>query len=74
MAKKLDPIPPGEILAEEFMKPGRISCRTAEREGRAAQAHPRRDGPGIEAIPPRASPRSTPGKPGMRGGFKRKGR
>jgi plasmid maintenance system antidote protein VapI len=42
MAKKLDPIPPGEILAEEFMKPGRISCRTAEREGGAAQAHPRR--------------------------------
>src|SRR3954470_24086816 len=25
MAKKLDPIPPGEILAEEFMKPNGIS-------------------------------------------------
>ena len=24
-AKKLNPIPPGEILAEEFMKPNRIS-------------------------------------------------
>jgi excinuclease ABC subunit B len=33
-------------------------------------------GPGTEAVPYRASPspRSTLGKPGMRGGFKRKGR
>jgi excinuclease ABC subunit B len=47
------------------------------REG--AKARPRKPtldemGPGIEAIPHRASPRSTMGKPGMRGGFKPKRR
>ena len=32
-------------------------------------------GPGVEAIPSRPdSPRSTMGKPGMRGGFKKRGR
>src|SRR5437868_10449193 len=32
MAKKLDPIPPGEILAEEFMKPGGISQNRLARD------------------------------------------
>src|SRR5258708_5898270 len=32
MAKKLDPIPPGEILSEEFMKPGRISQNRLARD------------------------------------------
>ncbi len=44
------------------------------REGRAKPRKPSLDemGPGVEAIPHRAanSPRSTMGKPGMRGGFK----
>jgi antitoxin HigA-1 len=31
-AKKLDPIPPGEILAEEFMKPNRISQNRLARD------------------------------------------
>jgi antitoxin HigA-1 len=30
--KKLDPIPPGEILAEEFMKPNRISQNRLARD------------------------------------------
>jgi antitoxin HigA-1 len=30
--EKLDPIPPGEILAEEFMKPGRISQNRLARD------------------------------------------
>ena len=30
--KKLDPIPPGEILAEEFMKPHRISQNRLARD------------------------------------------
>jgi addiction module HigA family antidote len=32
MAKKLDPIPPGEILAEEFMKPNGISQNRLARD------------------------------------------
>src|SRR5438477_1951932 len=32
MAKKRDPIPPGEILAEEFMKPGGISQNRLARD------------------------------------------
>lgn len=31
-ARKLDPIPPGEILAEEFMKPHRISQNRLARD------------------------------------------
>jgi len=31
-AKKLDPIPPGEILTEEFMKPGGISQNRLARD------------------------------------------
>jgi addiction module HigA family antidote len=31
-AKKLDPIPPGEILAEEFMKPNAISQNRLARD------------------------------------------
>jgi len=31
-------------------------------------------GPGVEAVPARPGPRSTTGRPGMRGGFKRRGR
>ena len=31
-------------------------------------------GPGTESKPYRAGPRSTSGRPGMRGGFKRRGR
>jgi antitoxin HigA-1 len=31
-AKKLNPIPPGEILAEEFMKPNRISQNRLARD------------------------------------------
>jgi addiction module HigA family antidote len=30
--KKLDPIPPGEVLAEEFMKPNRISQNRLARD------------------------------------------
>jgi len=30
--KRLDPIPPGEILAEEFMKPNRISQNRLSRD------------------------------------------
>lgn len=32
MVKKLDPIPPGEILLEEFMKPNRISQNRLARD------------------------------------------
>src|SRR5258708_14181292 len=32
MAKKLDPIPPGEILAEEFMKPNGLSQNRLARD------------------------------------------
>jgi addiction module HigA family antidote len=32
MARKLDPIPPGEILAEEFMKPAGISQNRLARD------------------------------------------
>jgi addiction module HigA family antidote len=32
MAKKFDPIPPGEILLEEFMKPNRISQNRLARD------------------------------------------
>jgi addiction module HigA family antidote len=32
MAKKLDPIPPGEILAEEFMKPHGLSQNRLARD------------------------------------------
>ena len=32
MARKLDPIPPGEILLEEFMKPNRISQNRLARD------------------------------------------
>jgi len=48
---------------------------------RSANSRPRKPtldemGPGVEAIPAKSphSPRSTMGKPGMRGGFKPRGR
>jgi hypothetical protein len=36
--KKLDPVPPGEILAEEFMKPNRISQNRLARDNRHDEA------------------------------------
>jgi len=52
-------------------------ARAGDREGGSAPRKPTLDemGPGVEAIPARPnSPRSKLGRPGMRGGFKKRGR
>jgi excinuclease ABC subunit B len=52
------------------------SRRSAEREGGPRKPNLDEMGPGVESVPARKGegPRSTMGRPGMRGGFKKKGR
>jgi excinuclease ABC subunit B len=59
------------------MKPAGSSRRSAEREGGPRKPNLDEMGPGVESIPGGKrpdGPRSTLGRPGMRGGFKPRGR